>query len=1076
MFVFACALLAAATTPSARAQLTTTGLTGYVRDTDGKAVANATVTAVYTPTNATFTALTSDAGRYNFRGLPPGGPFTLSASAEGFGGEPASDIYTQLGNDVEIGLTIKSDVVVMERFVATGSRSDLDGSATGAGTLLSAERLGNKPTSERSLADLISASPLVTLRDTFGDREESQLTAVGQNNRFNSIQIDGSRINDLFGLNATGLASFFNPLSLDTIEQLAVQVSPYDVRQSGFTGASINAVTKSGTNKLKGSVYAHFRGDELFGLQAHGFNPREETVSGTKIRPRLERRTYGATLGGPILKDRLFFFVSYEDFKSESAGRDQRGNTAGEQQILNQLNAISTAAGRTINWGNPVTGQTTNTAMDEKISAKVDWRVNDSHRLSVRYTTTEGVVPQFGNFGSATSSLNGINGGITITPDGHFYSQQRKEKTIAGQFNSQWSNSFSTEIRYSNTKQDQLTPVNTVAPMVLITGLTATDLLNGQTVPNASYVAGTEQFRHGNVIAVDSTQLGAVGNYVWRNFVFTGGFEREDTDFFNLFRNGSYGLVAYRTPADFFNDTNAVIQRNAIDPSVRNVADISAFATTGVFGQAKWDVSQRLNFVFGLRYEFAESEIPPLNQAFVTATGFNNSGSLDGSSSLSPRLGFNYALDDDRRTQVRGGLGHFFGRAPWVIFSNSWNSPGVGNFTLQSAQGELPTTLTNYLRNNFDPANPIGTGTDNPTLAREVDWVDDGTELPQTWRANLALEHKLDLLNSVLTFEVVHSKIDQALFLTNENIRATTLGADGRQRFAGNPNTLANRRFSGFTNLIRVQNTGVGESTYFTFQWARPLRNKWGFDLSYTRGRSTEAQSIGQTTAGGQWFRNAIFNQNTVEEGTSDFETKDRIQLNLTRQFEFVKNWRTTLSLYYEGRSGQPYSWVFNGDLNGDGITFNDRVAVPNGINDPRFDFSAMPQAERDAFFAFLSSSGLSAYAGGIAPKNAFTEPWVNRLDLKLIQTVPLRFRDAKLELFLDFINLGSFISESTFGHTELSPFLSNGVFRTRTLTTAASYGADGRIAPRFASQPAGFNISNELSRWRIQLGTRLSF
>ncbi len=1064
--------------PSALAQLTTSGINGVVRDTAGKAVPGATVTAVHTPTNATFTAITTGAGRYNFRGLPVGGPYTISAKSAGFSGEPVTDVFTQLGADIDVNVAIKSDVVVMERFVASVSATDLDGSPSGSAFSLSSEQISNKPTSERSLADMISASPLVTLRETFGDREESQISALGQNNRFNSIQIDGSRINDLFGLNATGLASFFNPLSLDTIEQIAVQVSPYDVRQAGFTGASINAVTKSGTNQFRGSVYTYFRGDELLDYKLQGYNPRENQLTGAKFTPRLERQTLGATLGGPILKDKLFFFLSYEDFESTSAGRDPRLIATQEAQILTRLGQISQAAGKTINWGNAVQGTTANTSTDEKISAKVDWNITPDHRLSLRYTTTEGELPQFGSFGGNSSgSFNAVTAsGVTSAPDGHFYSQTREEKTIAGQFNSQWTRNFSTEVKYSTTAQDQLTPLNSVAPMIVIFNVAGVDAANGRAIADGGYIAGTEQFRHGNVIAVDSKQMSAIGTYTWKDFVFSGGFEREQTDFYNLFRAGSYGRVAFRTVADFLADTNAVIERAVYDPAVRPVADISELATTGIFGQASWAVTDRLNLTGGLRVELVDSPTrPALNQAFVAATGFRNDATPDGTNSISPRFGFNYALDQERRTQIRGGVGHFFGRAPWVIFSKSVGQTGGGGFTLLSSGGQLPTTLTGYLRTHFDPANPIGTGVDNPALRREVNWIDDGTELPQSWRGNFAVDHKLPFLDSLLSVEVVHSVVDKALYVSNENIRPTTVGADGRQRFAGNPGTAANARFAGYTTLIRVRNAGVGESTYFTLGWNRPVKNKWGFDFSYAHGTATEAQAIGQTTAGGQWNRNVVFNQNTVKEGTADFETKHRVQLGYTRDFEFVKGYRTRMSLYYEGRSGNPYSWVFGGDLNGDGVSFNDTPAVPSGVSDPRFDFSLMPVAQRDAFLAYVASSELSGYAGGVAPKNAFTEPWVNRLDLKLVQNIPIAGR-VRLDLFFDFINLGSFLSKDFFGYTEIAPFLNSGTFRTRTLTNATAYGPDGRIRPTFTTNPVPFNVDNGMSRWRIQLGAKLSF
>jgi hypothetical protein len=1069
--------LAVTLSPTALAQLVTSGLTGTVRASDGKALAGASVTAVHTPTNATFTATTNSTGRFTFRGLPVGGPYTVTARAEGFPEVSANDIIAELGNEAEVNLTVKSEVLQLEKFVVGGSRSDLDGAATGSGTILDEQRLAAKPSSERSLADMISASPMVTLRSTFGDREESQITAVGQNNRFNSITIDGARINDQFGLNGTGMASFFNPLSLDTLEQLSVQLSPYDVRLAGFTGATINAVTKSGTNEYHGSVYYYFRGDSLFGWDLQGPNAREQELTGAKIVPKLQRRTYGATLGGPIIKNKLFFFLNYEDFESISAGRDPRFAPAAgiETQILARLGQYSSA----INWGNPVTSATSNTAVDEKIIAKVDWKISDDHRLSVRYQKTEGEVPQFGNFAGSGGTNATRPSGIITTSDGHFYSQTRAEEAHVVQLVSTWTPDLTTEIRYSSTKQDQQTPINTVAPVITINGLAGTDLVNNSAVTNGTYLIGTEFNRHGNLINVDSQQMSAVGDYVWRDFVFTFGAEREQSNFNNLFRNGSFGSVSFATLADFLADTGGIIQRNYYDPNARPVADVSEFATTGIFAGAKWDVSPRLNFNFGIRAEFAESGIKPaLNQALLTASGFRNDGSLDGVTTYSPRVGFNWSLDETRTTQLRGGVGHFLGRSPWVFFSNSFGNTGVGTFTRSSldAVNPLTSSLGNYLSTQFDPANPIGTGTDNPTLRRDVAFNDDKMDLPSVWRGNLALDRKLPFLDSTVTVELVHSMVDTGMRTTNENLRATTIGADGRQRFAGNPNTPANAKYSAFINLYRTSNANVGESTYFSVQWDRPMKNKWGFNLAYTRGRATEAQANGQTTAGGQFNRNVVFNQNTVEEGTADFEIKDRVQLTLMRQFEFVKKFKTTASIYYEGRTGNPYSWVFGGDLNGDNVTFNDTVVIPTGPTDSRFDFSGMTSAQQTAFFAFIESSGLSKYAGeAYVPKNTFNEPWVNKLDLKVVQDIPIRGH-AKLQLFFDFVNFGSFISKKTFGYVETSPFIQNDVFRTRTLTGTTTYAADGRIRPTYTTTPVGFNIDNGMSRWRIQLGAKLLF
>ncbi|MES1194500.1 MAG: TonB-dependent receptor, partial [Opitutus sp.] len=445
------------------------------------------------------------------------------------------------------------------------------------------------------------------------------------------------------------------------------------------------------------------------------------------------------------------------------------------------------------------------------------------------------------------------------------------------QLNSDWTADLKTELRFTRNTDDQLTPTYSTAPLIVINGISGTNLLTGAPGTGAE-VAGTEQFRHGNVINVVNRQASAKADYFRGDLVYTVGIEREWSDFYNLFRSGSYGLVAFRSLSDFLTDTNAAISRNYYDPAVRPVADISEFATTGIFGQAKWNVSDRLNVTFGARFEFAEAGLKPaLNQAFLTTTGFRNDGSLDGVKTFSPRVGFNYSLDDKRVTQIRGGVGHFLGRSPWVFFSNSFGNTGVGSFSRAStdASAPLPTSLAAYLAT-FDPANPIGTGTDNPTLRREVDFNDDGISLPSVWRGNLAVDSKLAFLDSTVSVEYIYTRVDQALRTTNENLKPATgalaLAADGRTRFSGSPGTQANALYPAYTNMYRVSNTGVGMSKYLTISWDRPMKNNWAFNLSYTRGRSTEAQSNGQTTAGGQFLRNVVFNQNTVELGTADYE------------------------------------------------------------------------------------------------------------------------------------------------------------------------------------------------------------
>jgi hypothetical protein len=337
------------------------------------------------------------------------------------------------------------------------------------------------------------------------------------------------------------------------------------------------------------------------------------------------------------------------------------------------------------------------------------------------------------------------------------------------------------------------------------------------------------------------------------------------------------------------------------------------------------------------------------------------------------------------------------------------------------------------------------------------------------------------VLNSTATVEFIQTYNDKTFFIRNENLLQTGFGADGRPRFAGNAaasNNAATARYPDFLNLYHISNIDTGSSRYVSFSLDRPLRDRWAANLSYTRGRSTDAQIFGSTTAGSQWGRNAVFYQNSVVESRSDFEVRDRVQLSYTRQFNFLKerSARTLVSLYYEGRTGNPYSWVYSNDLNGDALSGNDLVAVPNGTNDPRFNFTGMSPEALNAYFAFLDESGLSQYAGGYAPRNSHDQPWVNRLDLRLSQDIPLRGR-VKLELFADFTNFGSFIAKSFFNYHERTTLVESDTFWRRNLGQA-TYGTDGRIqlATANALAPTGIVFDNPQSRWKLQIGARLKF
>ncbi len=1067
-------------------------LTGTMLDSSGKSVAGATVTAVHVPTNGTYRAITSPNGRFQLTGLPVGGPYTISATADGYTVQSLDNVQTSLAENTDVVLAAKTagkeDVVVLDKFTVSGGVSDLDAGATGASSVLSNRRILAQPTVNRAFTDLIKTNPFVSVRGY------PQVQALGMNNRYNTITLDGAKINDSFGLNASGLFSLNNPFSLDAVEQFSVSLTPYDVRQSGFVGASVNAVSKSGTNEFHGTIYDLFtdqnwQGPDEFGANIHKRSP-------------LKQRTYGFTFGGPIIPNRLFFFVNWEKFIQDTAPTNP-GITPDKTLFLDPLLAkIATLPGNPNlgTWG----GTSTTREFDTKRLAKIDWNITQDQRLSVRYSDTVGIRPNFGTF-SFTSfsqpvtptdqpSLSNLGTGLTSS----FYQIAVNEKVLAGQLFSNWSPNFKTELDYSNTKQDSVRSVPVAFPNIRIFNVPGTSSTGASVTANDAFQFGTETSSMGNELHVKTTTFNASGDYIWKNFTVSGGADHEASNYLNLFRQGSYGYFSYWNLSDFQNDKPFAFDRAVVQTGFPT-ADISKFQRTGVFGQIKWEPSSRLSMILGLRMDYVGSPIaPPENATFKSVFGITNAGTVDGTSTPQPRFSFNYALDQKRLTQIRGGVGVFLGRNPWVWISNSYGNTGVGRFNTFShvPSAAVPNTaaytgptLAQYLQGTytntdpaykFDPANPIGS-TAVAGTASSINLVKPGMKLPTVMRGNLAVDRKLPGIDSVFTVEYIGTDQLDALFVENLNLNKSTVGADGRQRFSGSNLSTA------FANVIRTRNVHAGKSQYVAFSLDHAFKNHWAWNVAYTRGHANEATSLNSSTANSQFNFNPVFNQNTVEVARSDYEVKDRIQASISREFVLQKNYITTVSLYYEGRSGQPYSWVYSGDANGDTVTGNDLISVPTGPTDARFDFSGMTAAQQTGYFNFLNSNGLSKYAGGPAPRDAFLGPWQNRLDLSFRQEVPVytvRGKSIKMEFFLDFLNFGSWLNKKLFNYVdEINGSTTNGGL-TRVLGNA-SYNSTGQIKPTFTADSNGdvvlpasslITVNNTDSRWRIQAGVKLKF
>jgi hypothetical protein len=1080
--------------------VTTAALNGFVDDSGGKAVAGVTVTAVHTPTNTTYTSISTSAGRFSFTGIPVGGPYTVSAKADGYSMNPLTGVQTSLGESTDVILVLKSaaateQVVTMQKFEVKGEVSDLDGNTAGAGTVLSNTRIAAQPNPGRTFADLIKTNPFATIRAF------PQVEALGMSSRYNTITLDGAKINDSFGLNASGLFSLNNPFSIDAIDQLSVSLTPYDVRQSGFAGASINAVSKSGTNEFHGSAYFQFTDANWQGADIYG------PTKGT--RAPLKERTYGYTLGGPILKNRLFFFGNIEKFY-----RDTAPTVAAFTPDPTFLAAVNTRLAQLPGAPNLGTfgGVSTTRTTDVKRLLKLDWNIIEGHRASVRYSDTVGLLPVFSSFNStsfsqpvsfiATVQPTSFPNGLTSLTS-NFYTINVKEKVIAGQLFDNWTPDFKTQFNYSSTKQDSVRVIPPF-PEIRIFGVPGISNTGATITSGDGLRMGGETSSMGNELHVKTNTLGGSGDYTWNDFTFTAGADHEKSDYLNLFRQGSYGFFDYANLAAFQADTPAGFARAVVTTGIP-VADVSTFEQTGIYGQLKWQPTSQFNVMLGLRVDYMKAPLaPPYNAGFATAFGVTNAGTIDGTNTPAPRLSFNYALDRERTTQIRGGVGVFLGRNPWVWISNSYGNFGLGRFTVQTPLNATDTTalptLNQYLAGTFsntdpaykfDPANPIGRTNIAPSAStvQVINLIKPGLKMPTVQRGNLAIDHKLPALNAVLSVEYIETTQLDALFVDNMNLKPTgAVGIDGRTLFAGPSSTAP--IIPGYGNVIRTRNVHAGASQYVAITLDHPMKGGLAYNVAYTHGHATEAQTLNSSTANSNWQFNPVFNQGRVEVARSDYEMSDRLQASVSREFHFLKDFVSTVSLYYEGHPGQIYSYVYANDLNGDGFS-TDLLTIPTGPNDPHFDFSGMTATQQAAYFAFINSSGLSKYAGTYAPRNSMTTPWQNRLDLRFVQEIPA-YRRAKLEVFADFINLGFWLNSHLFNYIQtINTSATNGgltrsfgaatyvnglIKPTFNNGTTAILGLDPSNNLTFASSSSVVQPSNGTNRWSIQAGIRLKF
>ena len=1076
----------------ALAQNTTAAVGGQVVDAAGKPVAGATVVIQHIESGSVNTLTTDIDGRYSARGLRVGGPYTITVSQAGLVVKQ-DNIFLSLAET----LTLNSQLAPATATVVVTGRgvSDKFNSASmGSGTNIGSRELETFASIQRNLQDYARTDPRLSQTD----KDRGEISAAGQNSRFNSVTIDGVRINDTFGLEANGLPTIKQPISIDAIQAVQVNISNYDVTQQGYTGANINAVTKSGTNEFKGSVSYVFRDNNLSGDR---FFVRPDRFQAPPV---FKDTTAGFTLGGPIIKDRLFFFAAYEELSSNrntplfgpiGAGLTDVGIT---QAQVTAAQAAATAKGFDIG-----TFSTTGDLTVKDYLLKLDWNISDSHRANVRYSKTDEAQPIFPGFSSTTFSLSSRNFVTAKTID-----------SLVGQLFSDWTPNFSTEFKVS--QRDYLSAPLTNSDLPEIQFIYTAAAPAGTATGNRTLRAGTEETRHFNRLETKTSNVFAAGTWILGEHELKFGVDMEQNDVFNAFVRRAKGQYSFQgaDPVALFIANNPTAYRVQVPRAGFTLNDAAAnmgFENTGLFLQNTWSVNRELTLMAGLRVDsIAVASAPIYNPAAQTAFGLDNRNTVDGQRLVQPRIGFNFRprIESLAQTQIRGGVGLFQGSAATVWLANPYQNTGmvVSDFSCSTTTVPVcPTGL--FSSNTVNPATVPGAATAN------VDFLAPGTNQPSVYKLNLAFD--VELKNGITVgAEWLHTRVDRGLAYRHLNLgSATAISPDGREQFwntggrnplcydgnaapltagacAANATNAQQRPTSRFNNnrsfadVTVIESTDKGAGNAITLSASQNLRNLGlNWTAAFTRTSATEVSPLTSSTAFSNWANRAVFNPNEAVAANSASLIRNRVNSSVNWSRAFIGSYQTRLGVFYEGREGRPYSWTFNNDMNGDGISGNDLLYVPSARGSGEVLFRLPGQtvaasgaaAEAKFWDVVEGDKTLNGIRGSAASRNNATSTFYNSFDVRLSQEIPGFVSGHKGVISLDILNFGNLLNKK-WGHIEEMGFSDGSGGNVRRWVNYA--GTEGGKMVYSVNDPFTLDTRNNRgeSAWAAQITLRYTF
>ena len=1058
------------------AQETTSEIQGLVSDANNAGLPGATVVAVHLPTNTTYSTSTRKDGRYNLPNVRVGGPYEVKVSYVGFHEERQSDIMLALGVAYKVDFKLSATSSALAEVVVTTNRTDrvFSKSRTGSAEVINRQQIERLPTINRSIQDFTRLTP-----------SANGSSFAGRSSSYNNLTVNGASFNNTFGLSGSiGGQTNSQPISIDALDQIQVNVAPYDVTLGNFTGAGINSVTRSGTNEFKGSVYYYKKTPGLTGrkvgstelpIQEFNFNNR------------------GATIGGPIIKNKLFFFISGEQQRESSpatsyvASRNGSSGLGISQAKAEDLDKLALFLKTKYNFdAGPYENYNYETYSD-KITARIDFNISKKHTLNINYYYLKSFrnVPPSGS-GAPSGGRSASNTGMPFFASS--YVINNNFNIVIAELNSRLSSSLSNKLQVGyNQLRDFRSSPGGIFPLV--------DIENGAGSTFTSF--GFEPFSANNVLSTDTWQFNDVVSLFKGKHALTFGTQNTYNKIKNGFAPNYYGNYRFKSLDDFYNSAN-LGANNATRYEVRYSARKGGefpyakigILQLGLFAQDKWSLRKNFVLTAGLR-----ADLPTYDNTFTTnanadalvyRNGIRISTGQGPKTSIlwSPRIGYNWDVTNDRKTQVRGGFGIFAGAPPLVYISNQASNNGVDFGSKITTTGVAFSPDVNAYK---DPNAQANTSYNLAVTSRDF-------KFPQIFRSNVAIDRKL-FWDITGTLEGIYTKDINAIYHQNINLPSVgtpLAGSDNRIRYvstqiySASP-ANATAASPNITDAILMSNTAKGYSYNLTVQLQRNVNNLYTM-VAYTYGKSKSVND-GGSIAQSIWRDRAVSGDpNEDALSYSSFNQPNRVVAAAFYRKEYLKHFATSLGFTFEAANGGTASYVYSGDINRDGQTTNDLIYVPKDRNDivleraNTLDTRTVDEIWNQLDAYINQDPYLKNKRGMYAERNGLLLPFYNRLDMNFTQDfmVKVAGKTNTIRFTADIFNFGNLINSNwgIFQTTNRTALLN----LIRVEATGANAGKPVYSFPYLDAAnkiPLTSTFQNSVgqgSRYQVQLGVRYIF